>query len=120
MLRLRSMLAVAAAFAGLAGTAVEAANTAQWKSRTIYQVLTDRFFNPVNQGGCSNLGDYCGGTWRGIIDHLDYIQSMGFDAIWISPMPANAPGGKLIAFSPCCEAVLSSKRQISSLTVLPN
>ncbi|KAL8684243.1 MAG: hypothetical protein Q9224_006495, partial [Gallowayella concinna] len=29
---------------------------------------------------------YCGGTWRGIIEKLDYIQGMGFDAIWISPI----------------------------------
>lgn len=86
------MSRLALAVAALVSTA-SAATTAQWKSRTIYQVLTDRFFNPTNQGSCSNLGDYCGGTWRGIIDHLDYIQSMGFDAIWISPMPTNSPGG---------------------------
>jgi alpha-amylase len=29
---------------------------------------------------------YCGGTWKGITSHLDYIQGMGFNAIWISPM----------------------------------
>ncbi|KAH7923770.1 glycoside hydrolase family 13 protein [Leucogyrophana mollusca] len=35
---------------------------------------------------------YCGGSWQGIIDHLDYIQGMGFDAIWISPVFANVEG----------------------------
>jgi len=30
---------------------------------------------------------------QGIINHLDYIASMGFDAIWISPVVANVPGG---------------------------
>ena len=28
---------------------------------------------------------YCGGTWKGIENNLDYIAGMGFDAIWISP-----------------------------------
>jgi alpha-amylase len=27
---------------------------------------------------------WCGGTYRSIVDKLDYIQGMGFDAIWIS------------------------------------
>ncbi|KAI4238033.1 MAG: hypothetical protein LQ349_001415, partial [Xanthoria aureola] len=31
---------------------------------------------------------YCGGTWQGIISRLDYIQNMGFTAIWISPITA--------------------------------
>ncbi|KAL4935157.1 hypothetical protein BDV06DRAFT_229085 [Aspergillus oleicola] len=32
---------------------------------------------------------YCGGTWRGTINHLDYIQGMGFDAVMISPIVKN-------------------------------
>lgn len=31
------------------------------------------------------LQTWCGGTWLSIIDKLDYIQSIGADAIWISP-----------------------------------
>jgi alpha-amylase len=42
---------------------------------------------------CSDLSSYCGGTWLGIRDNLDYISGMGFDAIWISPVVANTPGG---------------------------
>lgn len=26
-------------------------------------------------------GNYCGGSWRGIINELDYIQNMGFTAV---------------------------------------
>jgi alpha-amylase len=26
------------------------------------------------------------------MNHLDYIQSMGFDAVWISPISANLEG----------------------------
>ena len=30
-----------------------------------------------------------GGDLRGIIDHLDYIEGMGFTAIWSSPLLEN-------------------------------
>lgn len=66
----------------------------EWKSKTIYQLLTDRF---ARQDGstkaCSNLGNYCGGNYRGLIKNLDYIQEMGFDAIWITPILKNLDGG---------------------------
>ena len=42
---------------------------------------------------CSNLSDYCGGSWAGVEAHLDYIQGLGFDAVWVSPVVDNAPGG---------------------------
>jgi len=65
----------------------------QWKSRTIYQLLTDRFArNDGAKTQCSNLGNYCGGGYKGIINNLDYIQGMGFDAIWISPILQNRAG----------------------------
>lgn len=61
-----------------------------WKKRSIYQVLTDRFaVADYGNGGPScdyKNGKYCGGTWQGIISKLDYIQGMGFDAVWISPV----------------------------------
>ncbi len=66
----------------------------EWKSRTIYQLLTDRFSPSDNsKPACNNKGNYCGGTFRGIIKELDYIQGMGFDAIWISPVVDNVDGG---------------------------
>lgn len=64
-----------------------------WRSQSIYQLLTDRFARTNgSQDACSDLGDYCGGSWQGIINNLDYIQDMGFTAIWISPIVANIPG----------------------------
>ena len=65
----------------------------EWKSRTIYQILTDRFAS-TDDGitTCSDLSKYCGGTFKGIIQHLDYIKGMGFDAIWISPPLKNKEG----------------------------
>ena len=66
----------------------------EWKKRTIYQLLTDRFArNDGQQYDCRDLGNYCGGGYKGIINNLDYIQGMGFDAIWISPIIDNRDGG---------------------------
>jgi len=66
----------------------------EWSQRTIYQLLTDRFSQTVNSSTpCPNLSLYCGGTFDGIAAHLDYIQGMGFDAIWISPVITNYPEG---------------------------
>ncbi|KAF2166522.1 glycoside hydrolase family 13 protein [Zasmidium cellare ATCC 36951] len=63
---------------------------AQWRSQSIYQVMTDRFARTDGSttAGC-DLNEYCGGTWQGLINRLDYIQSMGFTAIWISPVVKN-------------------------------
>ncbi|KAI9655165.1 MAG: hypothetical protein M1821_005648 [Bathelium mastoideum] len=66
----------------------------EWRSRTIYQVFTDRFAvaNGTVAKPCDPAkGQYCGGTWQGIIDKLDYIQNLGFSAIWISPITAQVP-----------------------------
>ena len=52
-------------------------------------MLTGRF---AGIGRCDNTRDYCGGTWRGLANKLDYIQGMGFDAVWISPTGAGIEG----------------------------
>ena len=74
--------------------AVLSATKEEWKQRSVYQVLTDRFAR--TDGGrepCTELSKYCGGTFKGLTQHLDYIQSMGFDAIWISPVVENSANG---------------------------
>lgn len=69
---------------------VQCAGKEDWKKRTIYQVLTDRIWrDDGSTTACPDLGQYCGGTWKGIQKQLDYIQGMGFDAIWISPVVKN-------------------------------
>lgn len=56
--------------------------------------MTDRFAQDNDgSGACGNLSQYCGGTYKGIIRHLDYIAGMGFDAIWISPVVDNQEPG---------------------------
>jgi len=76
-------------------TSAFAADLAAWKSRSVYQVMTDRFARTdgSTDAPCNTTaGLYCGGTWRGLINHLDYIQGMGFDAIMISPVIKNVEG----------------------------
>lgn len=73
-----------------------AADTTAWRTRNIYFALTDRIARTEDDTGgtpCDDLSDYCGGTFRGLQSKLDYIQGMGFDAIWITPVVANSPGG---------------------------
>lgn len=61
----------------------------EWKSRVIYQLLTDRFARTNGDTSPCDLKSYCGGTFKGIINNLDYITGMGFNAIWISPIVEN-------------------------------
>ena len=78
-----------AGFAALAS----AGDTAAWKQRTVYQLLTDRFARANGDTSGCDLHNYCGGTYDGIVQHLDYIKDLGFDAIWISPVVDNLDGG---------------------------
>ncbi|MFK4343080.1 MULTISPECIES: family 14 glycosylhydrolase [unclassified Paenibacillus] len=65
-----------------------------WSKQSIYFIMTDRFSNGDtsndNYGGFnSNNSDqrkWHGGDFQGIINQLDYIQNMGFTAIWITPV----------------------------------
>ncbi|KAF9876367.1 alpha amylase [Colletotrichum karsti] len=70
---------------------VKAADVEEWKSRSIYQVMIDRY--ALDDGSsdkeCNELYKFCGGTWKGLMNKLDYIQDMGFTAIQISPIVKN-------------------------------
>jgi alpha-amylase len=71
---------------------VTSADTSAWKSRSIYFILTDRIARSSTDtggGSCNNLGNYCGGTFKGLESKLDYIKGLGFDAIWITPVVAS-------------------------------
>ncbi|KAF8502450.1 alpha-amylase [Gautieria morchelliformis] len=73
-----------------------AATADQWRSRSIYQLFTDRYaLSPaVASSANCNPGDqtWCGGTWNSTRENLDYIQQAGFTAIWISPVNKNYDG----------------------------
>eukprot|EP01106_Pelomyxa_sp_JSP_P018331 TRINITY_DN82_c0_g1_i5.p1 TRINITY_DN82_c0_g1~~TRINITY_DN82_c0_g1_i5.p1 ORF type:complete len:363 (-),score=35.91 TRINITY_DN82_c0_g1_i5:581-1669(-) len=68
-------------------------SASEWKSRTIYQLLTDRFATADGSSPSCSLSSYCGGKFYGVQRMLSYITGMGFDAIWISPVITNTPGG---------------------------
>ena len=59
-------------------------------TESVYFVMTDRFANgdTSNDGVGYNPADisyWHGGDFKGLTSKLDYIQSMGFTAIWITP-----------------------------------
>jgi len=72
-----------------------AATAEQWRERSIYQLIVDRYALP--EGAATNACNpgaqtWCGGTWNTITANLDYIQNAGFTAIWISPVNQNLLG----------------------------
>ena len=63
-----------------------------WQGRSIYFVVTDRFAKTDDDGGGACAGkEWCGGTLKGVTRKLDYIQSLGFDAVWITPVVKQVP-----------------------------
>ncbi|HTJ41695.1 MAG TPA: alpha-amylase family glycosyl hydrolase [Kofleriaceae bacterium] len=64
-----------------------------WRDQMIYQIVVDRFADgdPNNDFNVQPTipGQYHGGDWQGIIDHLDYLQSLGVTTLWISPVVKN-------------------------------
>jgi alpha-amylase len=65
------------------------------RQRRVYQVVTDRFSaaNGAPSASCNvAAAAYCGGTYKGLQSKLDYIQGMGFDTVWISPVVSNIGG----------------------------
>ena len=53
------------------------AKTAWYKEMAVYQIWTRSF--------CDGNGDGIGDLW-GVLSKLDYIKSLGVDAIWFSPI----------------------------------
>jgi len=72
-----------------------------WQRQSIYQIITDRFFDgdPANNNADGNYDpaghsgtSVHGGDFKGIEQKLDYLKSLGITAIWISPVVLNAFG----------------------------
>ncbi|MCX8028970.1 MAG: alpha-amylase family glycosyl hydrolase, partial [Brevinematales bacterium] len=72
----------------------------------VYFVMTDRFvdgfsgnnniygdeYRAPNNDSSDALRYYNGGDFKGLINNLDYIKNMGFNAIWITPVVKQPPG----------------------------
>ncbi|EGZ77653.1 alpha-amylase A precursor [Neurospora tetrasperma FGSC 2509] len=74
---------------------VGALTSSEWRKQSIYQVVTDRFARSdlSTSAPCDTSQQvYCGGSWQGLISKLDYIQGMGFTAVWISPIVKQIDG----------------------------
>ncbi len=70
-----------------------ATHVGDWRDEVIYQVLVDRFANGDinNDYGVrpGHLARFQGGDWRGLTEHLDYVQELGVTTLWISPIVKN-------------------------------
>ena len=96
--RSSSILQVAAALV-VAVTNLPAQSNDLWRAQSIYQIITDRFYdgNPSNNNA---EGTYApgkptgvhGGDFAGVEQKLDYIKALGATAIWISPVVLNTEG----------------------------
>ncbi|WP_409252063.1 pullulanase [Bacillus sp. SCS-153A] len=68
-----------------------------WDESVIYFMLTDRFFDgdssnndPYGIGyDTSKMGTYQGGDFKGITQKLDYLDELGINTLWISPIVDN-------------------------------
>lgn len=60
--------------------------------RSIYFLVVDRFARTRDDGRpCrQEEREWCGGSIRGVTEHLDYIQGMGFDCVWVTPVVQQA------------------------------
>ena len=61
------------------------------RDAVIYHIFLDRFYpgDGVPWKKPTNLSGFFGGTLRGAVQKLDYIQSLGCNAIWLSPLFAS-------------------------------
>ena len=57
-----------------------ALNLKWWKEKVVYQIYP-RSFKDANSDGIGDL--------KGIIEKLDYIQSLGIDVVWLNPICAS-------------------------------
>ena len=72
-----------------------------YRNANIYFVMLDRFNNADRQNdhsygrhkdGKQEVGTFHGGDLQGVIDKLDYIQSLGTNVIWLSPIVEQVHG----------------------------
>lgn len=72
-----------------------------WDNALVYFVMTDRFHNgdtsndfPFNRkrDGKDEIGTFHGGDIKGLINKLDYIEQLGANAIWMTPLVEQVHG----------------------------
>ncbi|WP_373821001.1 alpha-amylase family glycosyl hydrolase, partial [Jeotgalibaca porci] len=71
-----------------------------WDEARIYFMLTDRFSNSEKPEGMpsNELSEsYHGGDFQGVINNLDYLEELGINTIWITPIVDNIDDGMEMA-----------------------
>lgn len=72
-----------------------------WNNANVYFLLTDRFNNGDTSNdhsygrksdGEDNIGTWHGGDFSGIVQKLDYLKSLGANAIWVTPIVEQVHG----------------------------
>lgn len=75
-------------------TAVESDDSFDWDEAVIYMTITDRFFdgNSENNDGVDTEWSlsYHGGDFAGLEAKLDYLQELGVNTLWITPIVLNS------------------------------
>jgi len=75
---------------GLLSASATAPTAASAKPGAIYFVMVDRFLNGNHANDAdadpSDLSAFHGGDLDGLIDRLDWLQSLGIDTVWLSPI----------------------------------
>jgi alpha-amylase len=95
---------------------VFAATAEQWRGRSIYQLIVDRYALPpgADLTACDpGAATWCGGTWNTVTQNLDYIQDAGFTAIWISPINQNYQGPRTAYGDPYHGYWMADVRQLN-------
>ncbi|GAF40145.1 glycosyl hydrolase, family 13 [Agrilactobacillus composti DSM 18527 = JCM 14202] len=77
---------------------IDMAKSPQWVKQTVwYQIFPERFANgdksldrpgtlPWDTEAHPGRQDYYGGDLQGIIDHLDYLQALGINGLYLTPI----------------------------------
>ena len=71
---------------------IDAYDVPLWaREAVIYHIFLDRFYpgDGIPWKKPTNLSGFFGGTLRGALQKLDYIQSLGCNTIWLSPLFAS-------------------------------
>ena len=80
-------------------------NDFDWDEAVVYFMMTDRFFDGNESNNTAsgektygnNPGLYHGGDFAGVTAKLDYLQKLGVNTIWITPIVENIKGVNVTA-----------------------
>lgn len=78
-----------------------------WHGKVAYQIYP-KSFQDTNGDGIGDL--------RGVIDHLDYLKSLGIDIIWLSPIYQSPFVDQVMIFQIIIRSMRSLERWKNSMS----